>query len=165
MGQLFSLSIKHRLIAVVFLFGIAMLTILANVLINTNAVVNQFNEYDQAAVNSQKYILLISRDMNYVSRLSRSIMLGDDFSKNYSSLDKNISNIYSHFEKLENAIALIADEKERAVLNRLVDDSKAATKAFLEDGRARMLALQSVERTPAVLQAAWQSYSVGATPF
>ncbi|WP_438673726.1 methyl-accepting chemotaxis protein [Shewanella sp.] len=92
-------------------------------------------------------------------------MLGDDFSKNYSSLDKNISNIYSHFEKLENAIALIADEKERAVLNRLVDDSKAATKAFLEDGRARMLALQSVERTPAVLQAAWQSYSVGATPF
>ncbi|MGL5409237.1 MAG: methyl-accepting chemotaxis protein [Shewanella sp.] len=165
MGQLFSLSIKHRLIAVVFLFGVAMLTILANVLINTNAVVNQFNEYDQAAVNSQKYILLISRDMNYVSRLSRSIMLGDDFSKNYSSLDKNISNIYSHFEKLENAIALIADEKERAVLNRLVDDSKAATKAFLEDGRARMLALQSVERTPAVLQAAWQSYSVGATPF
>ncbi|MGL4835156.1 MAG: methyl-accepting chemotaxis protein, partial [Shewanella sp.] len=108
MGQLFSLSIKHRLIAVVFLFGVAMLTILANVLINTNAVVNQFNEYDQAAVNSQKYILLISRDMNYVSRLSRSIMLGDDFSKNYSSLDKNISNIYSHFEKLENAIALIA---------------------------------------------------------
>lgn len=165
MGQLFSLSIKHRLIAVVFLFGVAMLTILANVLINTNAVVNQFNEYDQAAVNSQKYILLISRDMNYVSRLSRSIMLGDDFSKNYSSLDKNISNIYSHFEKLENAIALIADEKERVVLNRLVDDSKAATKAFLEDGRARMLALQSVERTPAVLQAAWQSYSVGATPF
>jgi len=165
MGQLFSLSIKHRLIAVVFLFGVAMITILANVLINTNAVVNQFNEYDQAAVNSQKYILLISRDMNYVSRLSRSIMLGDDFSKNYSSLDKNISNIYSHFEKLENAIALIADEKERAVLNRLVDDSKAATKAFLEDGRARMLALQSVERTPAVLQAAWQSYSVGATPF
>ncbi|MGL4613918.1 MAG: methyl-accepting chemotaxis protein [Shewanella sp.] len=165
MGFSFSLSIKNKLIAVMILFSVAIISILVNVLVNANAVVSKFNEYDQAAVNSQKYILLISRDMNYVSRVSRSIMLGDDFSKNLSLLDKNISNIYSHFDKLSGSLALIADPQERTELNQLVAASKVATQAFLEDGRARMLELQSVERTPEVLQVAWDNYSLGATPF
>ncbi|WP_076414179.1 methyl-accepting chemotaxis protein [Shewanella sp. UCD-KL12] len=165
MAFLSSWSIKRKLMTVMLVFGLAGVTILVDVIINTNFVTDKFNEYDQAGVNSQKYILSISRDMNYVSRLSRSIMLGDDFSKNYSLLDTRISDIYGHFDNLESSLKLVTDTDARNNLNRLVGNSKNATKTFLEDGRARMLQLKSVDRTPEVLQQAWESYRKGASPF
>ncbi|CAM3454112.1 methyl-accepting chemotaxis protein [Shewanella violacea] len=165
MGFLSSWSIKRKLMAVMLVFGLAGLTILVDVLMNTNFVAEKFEEYDQAAVSSQKYILFISRDINYVSRLSRSIMLGDDFDKNYSLLDTRIRAIYSHFDNLEASVRLVSDKEARSRLNQLIAPSKQATKAFLEDGRARMLQLKSVDRTPEVLQGAWISYRKGASPF
>ena len=165
MEFLSSWSIKRKLMAVMLVFGLAGMTILVDVIVNTNFVADKFNEYDQAGVSSQKYVLSISRDMNYVSRLSRSIMLGDDFSKNYSLLDTRIRDIYSHFDHLEESLNLISDSNARSRLNQLAANSKQATKTFLEDGRTRMLQLESVDRTPEVLQAAWASYRTGASPF
>ena len=40
-----------------------------------------FELYQQTAVSGETSILQISRDMNYCSRLTRSIMLGDNFDK------------------------------------------------------------------------------------
>lgn len=165
MAFLSSWSIKRKLMAVMLVFGLAGVTILVDVIVNTNFVADKFNEYDKAGVSSQKYILSISRDMNYVSRLSRSIMLGDNFDKNYSLLETRIEDIYGHFENLEDSLRLISDSNARNQLNQLAGNSRQATKAFLEDGRARMQQLKSIERTPEVLQAAWASYSKGASPF
>ncbi|AQS40681.1 methyl-accepting chemotaxis protein [Shewanella psychrophila] len=165
MEFLSSWSIKRKLMAVMLVFGLAGVTILVDVIVNTNFVAEKFDEYDQAGVNSQKYILSISRDMNYVSRLSRSIMLGDDFDKNYSLLDTRIRDIYSHFDNLEASLKIVSDKEARNGLNQLMTNSKQATKAFLEDGRARMLQLKSVDRNSDVLQAAWSSYRKGASPF
>ncbi|SQH74471.1 Methyl-accepting chemotaxis protein [Shewanella benthica] len=165
MEFLSSWSIKRKLMAVMLVFGLAGVTILVNVIINTNFVADKFDEYDQAGVSSQKYILSISRDMNYVSRLSRSIMLGDDFDKNYSLLDTRIRDIYSHFDNLEASLRQVSDRDAQNRLNQLMANSKQATKAFLEDGLARMLQLKSVDRNPDVLQEAWSSYRTGASPF
>ncbi|MCL1140914.1 methyl-accepting chemotaxis protein [Shewanella pneumatophori] len=165
MDWLASLSIKRKLMAVMLVFGMAACAILVDVVYSTQDVEQRFDEYDQAAVNSQKYLLSINRDMNYVSRLSRSIMLGDDFTKNYGLLETRIEDIYSHFEGLDLAINAINNQAERQNIRQLADLSQQATEAFLEDGRQRMLALKSVDRTPEVLQVAWVEYSKGASPF
>ncbi|ABV39065.1 methyl-accepting chemotaxis sensory transducer [Shewanella sediminis HAW-EB3] len=165
MHFLSSWSIKQKLTTVMVVFGLAGLVILTNVIINTGFVEDKFNEYDKAGVTSQKYILSISRDMNYCSRLSRSIMLGDDFDKNFGLLETRIADIYRHFEGLESSLSLISEPDVKANLKKLASNSKQATKAFLEDGRQRMSKLSSVERTPDVLQAAWTSYRKGASPY
>ncbi len=165
MDWLASLSIKRKLMAVMLVFGLAGGAILVDVVYTTAEVEQRFNEYDQAAVSSQKYLLSINRDMNYVSRLSRSIMLGDDFGKNYDLLDTRIQDIYNHFEGLDTSINAIVNDAERRNIRQLADKSQQATQAFLEDGRNRMLALKSIERTPEVLQQAWAEYRVGASPF
>ncbi|GIU10024.1 methyl-accepting chemotaxis protein [Shewanella glacialipiscicola] len=165
MEWLASLSIKRKLFAVMLVLGLTGCAILSEVFFSTIRVEQRFNEYDQAAVNSQKYLLSISRDMNYVSRLSRSIMLGDDFNKNFALLETNIEEIYRHFENLDASIGFIVKESDKKILNRLAANSTQATKAFLEDGRVRMLELKSVERTPETLQIAWREYSEGASPF
>lgn len=165
MDWLASFSIKRKLMAVMLVFGFAGCAILVDVVNSTAAVEQRFNEYDQAAVSSQKYLLSINRDMNYVSRLSRSIMLGDDFSKNYKLLETRIQDIYNHFEGLDTAISAIDNDESRSEIRQLADLSQQATEAFLEDGRNRMLALKSVERSPEVLQQAWAEYRVGASPF
>jgi len=165
MDFLSSWSIKQKLTAVMVVFGLAGLVILVNVIINTGFVEDKFNEYDQAGVSSQKYMLSISRDMNYCSRLSRSIMLGDDFEKNFGLLETRIADIDRHFEGLESSLSLISEPDVKANLRQLASNSKQATKAFLEDGRQRMSKLKSIERTPDVLQAAWASYRKGASPY
>ncbi|ABZ74635.1 methyl-accepting chemotaxis sensory transducer [Shewanella halifaxensis HAW-EB4] len=165
MDWLVSLSIKRKLMAVMLVFGFTGCAILVDVVFRTAEVEQSFNEYDQAAVNSQKYLLSISRDMNYVSRLSRSIMLGDDFSKNFNLLETRIQDIYKHFDDLDTSIDFIVMDADRQHIYQLTNNSKQATTAFLEDGRTRMLALKSVERTPEVLQKAWTEYSKGASPF
>jgi len=165
MDFLSSWSIKQKLTAVMVVFGLAGLVILVNVIINTGFVEDKFNEYDQAGVSSQKYMLSISRDMNYCSRLSRSIMLGDDFEKNFGLLETRIADIDRHFEGLESSLSLISEPDVKANLRQLASNSKQATKAFLEDGRQRMSKLRSIERTPDVLQAAWASYRKGASPY
>ena len=165
MDWLASLSIKRKLMAVMLVFGLAGCAILVDVVYTTDEVEQRFNEYDQAAVSSQKYLLSINRDMNYVSRLSRSIMLGDDFSKNYNLLDARIQDIYNHFEGLDTAIGAIVNDTARRNIRQLAEQSLQSTKAFLEDGRNRMLALKSLDRRPEVLQQAWAEYRVGASPF
>ncbi|WP_108944996.1 methyl-accepting chemotaxis protein [Shewanella halifaxensis] len=165
MDWLAQLSIKRKLMAVMLVFGLAASAILGDVIYSTQDVEQRFDEYDQAAVSSQKYLLSINRDMNYVSRLSRSIMLGDDFTKNYGLLETRIQDIYGHFEGLDKAINAINSQSERQSIRQLADLSQQATEAFLEDGRQRMLALKSVERTPEVLQLAWAEYRKGASPF
>ncbi|MEC4726326.1 methyl-accepting chemotaxis protein [Shewanella sp. D64] len=165
MRFLSTISIKLKLLSVMLVFVLSGVVILANVVINTKGVETRFNEYDQAGVTSEKYILMISRDMNYVSRLSRSIMLGDDYDKNFSLLEVWIDSIYSHFDALESATQLITDPATRMRISQLAQESKRATEDFMEDGRQRMLQLKSVERTPEVLQQAWKAYRQGATPF
>ncbi|MGR6839186.1 methyl-accepting chemotaxis protein [Aliivibrio wodanis] len=131
---------------------------------NSGKTEQSFNEYDQAAVESQKYILMINRDMNYTSRLTRSIMLGDDFNKNFTKLENYIDAIDSHFANFTQAASKLRDKKVAKQLTQLAKRSEKDTMAFLNDGRQRMAAIQHIDRTPEVLQDTWQGYKTGASP-
>ncbi|WP_394204194.1 methyl-accepting chemotaxis protein [Shewanella waksmanii] len=165
MSKLSSWSIKRKLIVVMAVFAIAGLTILIDVVVNTQFVENKFNEYDQAGVTSQRAILMINRDMNYVSRLTRSIMLGDDYDNNSRLLEQRIADIDNHFDTLQQAIGLMSDPIAQQQLASLASQARNTTLLFLHDGRDRMAALANKPRTAEVLAQAWQDYRVGASPF
>ena len=159
-----SVTIKTRLWAVIGVVAVASLAIVFIINTHMSRTESSFNEYDAAAVSGQKYILMISRDMNYGSRLTRSIMLGDDFGNNFSKLEERIDDIYSHFDKLKTAMKAVSNPEVAAKLIKAAEESERDAKAFLEDGRNRMLAIKDVERTPEVLAQAWQGYHKAASP-
>jgi len=159
------LSIKLKLQLITALVVTSILGITLIMFSNAGVIQKNFNEYDQAAVESQKLIIMINRDMNYVSRLNRSILLGDNFSKNFNKSDVYRKNIKEHFSKLKVAINAISDERKSSALKKLVDKSESDTIAFINDGYDRMSQLESVDRSPQVLAKAWQGYKEGASPF
>jgi len=108
---------------------------------------------------------MINRDMNYVSRLNRSIMLGDDFFKNFNKSDVYRGNIAGHFAKLKVTLNAISDKRKLDALNKLVAKSESDTINFINDGYERMSKLESIDRTPQALANAWNGYKVGASPF
>ena len=159
-----SYSIKIRLS---LLFGAPLLALLfIAVFMGTRlgSIEQDFQEFNDAGVKSQKYTLMISRDMNYVSRLTRSIMLADTYGKNMEKLDKRIASIYSHFDNLETTTNAINDRDFASTYRKAIQASKRDTGTFLEDGRSRMLALRGLARTDAVLKNAWLNYKQAASP-
>lgn len=125
---------------------------------------SNFTEYDEAGVSAQKYTLMISRDMNYCSRLTRSIMLGDDYEKNMGKLNTRIASISEHFANLKLSTKALIDSKAAASLLAAINDSEKDTMAFLQDGLQRMKALATQERNTDILQAAWEGYRKAASP-
>ncbi|MDH5229490.1 MAG: methyl-accepting chemotaxis protein [Gammaproteobacteria bacterium] len=157
-------SIKFRLS---LLFGIPLAAMLFLAFFLANHLTNiqqSFNEFNDAGVQSQKFSLMISRDMNYVSRLTRSIMLGDDYQKNLDKLNTRIDSIFSHFKNLQNSTAAISDQAFARNYLQAINESEQDTRAFLEDGRSRMLFLGRVNRTERVLNQAWLDYKKAASP-
>ncbi len=80
---------------------------------------SSFTDMKDKAVAGKVTVLEINRDMNYVSRLTRNIMLGSDIDRDLSKMEKRINNIEKGFEKLEKIPTgnkeLIAETKKRVL--------------------------------------------------
>jgi len=157
-------TIKTRLTVGLSLLVVVLLGIISFVNFRVLSLENSFQEYNDVAVAGQKYTLMISRDMNYVSRLTRSIMLNDSYKKNLDKMQTRIANIESHFKNLKSAGGLLPEGDTKNQLLTAIDQSLNDTMAFLSDGRTRMKNLGSVERTPEVLTQAWNDYRKAASP-
>lgn len=123
----------------------------------------RFKMYSSVAVVLEVSTLKINRDMNYVSRLTRSIMLGDAYQKNLSKMNERISAINSSFNELSNAANFIEEPQFRSQLNQLNNNSKASTLRFLEASKSLMMSL-SGQSTDAELKAAWREYKEKYSP-
>jgi methyl-accepting chemotaxis protein len=123
-----------------------------------------FTSLLRLGVTAETKTLEIARDMNYVSRLTRSIMLGDNYDKDMADIEAYSGKIVDAYAALKEAEAAAGDKAHAAELDAAVEESLADTRAFVDDGRNRMKALGTVDRTPEVLAAAWQDYHKEATP-
>ena len=79
----------------------------------------------------------VGREVNYVSRLTRNIMLGSNFDKDAKNLDETIDKIEASFKKLAEAAK---SEKEK----KLVEQAHVDAMAFVNDGRTRVLATKDM---------------------
>jgi methyl-accepting chemotaxis protein len=164
MGLLKKLSVKVRIAGLTIILLGCMVFLAGFFLVDLDHIDSNFEEYTQAAVPAELLTLKINRDMNYVSRLTRSIMLGDDYDKNMGRLDSRIADIYGYFSELREVVGGVSDPELASQLIELIEASEKDTRAFLEDGRQRMQTLGSVERTPETLQEAWLAYGKAASP-
>jgi len=121
--------------------------------------------YKEVAVQGESSILKISRDMNYCSRLTRSIMLGGNYDKNHKKLLKRIDDIKSHFSMLKSSSMLLDSLHPNASsISTAIQKSQTDTMAFLDDGLRRMNELGSTNRSQEIRNAAWKDYKATASP-
>ncbi len=121
------------------------------------------NELD-AAETLRVDTAAITADVNYVSRLTRSIMLGDNLEKNLSALDERRSRIEKRFQNMAANIQALASQSNASALPALLEESRKTTLSFVDDGIQRMRALGPGPHTLEQRDAAWQAYHKNATP-
>src|SRR5574344_228949 len=136
-GLNFTISKKMMLFAVVIFVTILITGLLKfNNLLNTE---KNFNIFKDRAVAGKFYVLEVEKELNFVARNSRDIMLGNAYENNIKNLEKSRDNIIKSFDGL-----LQTSQNE--------------------DGYKKMKSLETVERTPEVLAAMYQAYKKDATP-
>ncbi|WP_310440703.1 methyl-accepting chemotaxis protein [Sulfuricurvum sp.] len=95
------------------------------------------SQYDDLQTNSTEGALLaleIEKDLNYVSRTSRDIMLGGSYDKNIAKLGERIEKINAAFAKLEKTST---DQKSKVLL----EHAKHSTTQFLDNSYTMMKSL------------------------
>ena len=146
-------------------FGISVAVLLIiSLIVKYNALSSankNFDTYSEKAVAGKILVLQIGKDLNYVSRCTRDIMLGNAYEKNIKKIEKSRANILKSFNDLRGTITGTPNEK--AKLEALAK-SKQYTLAFIDDGYNKMKSLQNTERTPKVLSEMYQQYKKDATP-
>ena len=154
-GLNFTIAKKMMLFAVVIFVTILITGLLKfNNLLNTE---KNFNIFKDRAVAGKFYVLEVEKELNFVARNSRDIMLGNSYDNNIKNLEKNRENIIKSFDGL---LQTSQNEAEKNV----VLEVKKTVLDFIEDGYKKMKSLQTVERTPEILAAMYQAYKKDATP-
>lgn len=114
-----------------------------------------FDEMEKRNITSKVATLAINRDVNYISRLTRNIMLGSNLEKDMKKLDEQITEIQKNFAILHSALA---DTPEA----NLAKEAESSSLSFVEDGRQfskRMAQLPKEER-----HTGFPDYQASATP-
>ncbi|MFY9078280.1 methyl-accepting chemotaxis protein [Aliarcobacter cryaerophilus] len=154
-GLNFTIAKKMMLFAIVIFVTIFITGVLKfNNLLNTE---KNFNIFKDRAVAGKFYVLEVERELNFVARNSRDIMLGNSYENNIKNLEKSRENIIKSFD------GLLQTSQNEAEKN-IVFEVKKTVLDFIEDGYKKMKSLETVERTPEVLAAMYQAYKKDATP-
>lgn len=120
-----------------------------------------FEKYSDVAVALEVTTLEINRDTNYVSRLNRSIMLGDNYQQNMSKMRERINNIKNLFDSLETIQAKDPNIDNR--LAQMIRQSKSSTMRFLNQSLQLVQSL-SADSSKQALENAWQTYKSDLSP-
>ncbi len=156
-----NLSIKNKLqlfgVLIFLIMGI-MAGVKSYILKETKA---NFDIYSKNAANGKILVVEIGKDLNYISRCTRDIMLGNTYNKNIKKIEKSIASIDKNFKKLEQTFenSFNAEKKKK-----LLKNAKTKMLAFIHDGYDKMKSLKNIERTPTVLAQMYQKYKQDATP-
>ncbi len=123
--MLSNISIKTKL---KLLFGVIITSYFVMALLTMfllGKIENGFKTMRDRAVAGKVITLEINRDMNYVSRLTRNIMLGSDIEKDLKKMKDRIDRIERGFDKLES----ISDTDKE-----LIKETKKRVLAFIKKG-------------------------------
>ncbi len=163
MLSLNEISVKAKISLLTGVLLVALVVVAAFTVFQLLSIKSAFTQYSQSAVLLETTILEVNHDMNYVSRLTRSIMLGDDYQKNHNKLDQRISDISAHFDKLDRTADIVADESIKGQLKSLTQKSKKSTMTFLTES-LRLMDTLSQQSTDNERQLAWHKYKKEFSP-
>lgn len=124
-------SIKQRInylitIVTVSVVGAALFAFFA-----LQSIGHQYNDLQDHSIHGAIQVLEIQRDLNYVSRTSRDILLGGNYEKDMSKLRDRTSAIRRNFDKLSKTI-------DDTTSLRLIKEAQRSTLSFLDNSYSMM---------------------------
>ena len=143
---------------VIFIVVLSVTIFKYNIIDNTK---KDFNIYSQKAVSGKILILQIEKELNYISRSARDILLGNNYAKNIVEIENSKNSIIKSYDLLKQTVIDTQDEEIRLAQ---IEQSKEKTLLFINDSFNKMKALYSIERTPSVLANMYQIYNTESSP-
>lgn len=129
-----NMSIKTRMNYLVTAATVAVVGASIFVFFAMSSLQNQYDELQSKTITGAITAQDIEKELNYISRTSRDIMLGGDYAHNIEKLDKHSEIINADFTILEKTV-LHDDEKE------MVSKAKESTSLYLDKTLKMMKAL------------------------
>lgn len=149
------MSIKFKMVAISVLVLVAIGCLSVISLVEMNSFKHSYNEIMRLEVDGKIDVLEINRDVNYVSRLSRNIMLGSNIQKDLGKFRKMQDRITDNYASLK---ARAVDSNERDMLSK----AEKATMQFVNQGYEFSQNLQNVDVSGRYSH--YSIYSKSATP-
>jgi len=153
-----NISLLKQMIAFGVVTVVVLLVSLYNQISEINDIETKFNKYSTKTVNGKIEILNIQANLNYVSRCTRDIMLGNAYDKNINKIQARLNSINKSYDEL---IKLTKNNKN---LSNTIAKSKVEAIAFINDGFNKMKSLKSTSRNPQILADMYQMYKKDASP-
>lgn len=149
------MTIKKKLYGAGLIFFIAFISFAAVNTYHLKQIKQDFSKVKDYSIKGKVALLEINRDVNYVSRLTRNIMLGSDYEKDLIKLKERIKSIEDAYTRLENT-ALHASEAQ------LIQRAKKSSLDFVYDGLRHVQKLRTVPADERHLS--YTDYNKTATP-
>ncbi len=149
-------SIKQKLMIItgglIMMYGFTFVLVLYLI----GYIKDEFQHYKEFAYKGEVYTMSINKELNYVSRLTRDIMLGNDFEKNMKKLEESSSKIKKDFENL----LKITEPKDTPITK----ESFEKTMKFVDVAIQTVGKLKSTGVSRESLDALYAEYKQVATP-
>jgi len=129
-----SISVKKRMNYLVTAATLAIIGASIFVYVALSSLENQYTELQEKTIAGAMLTLEIEKDLNYISRTSRDIILGNDYQNNLEKLEKRSQTIALAFSQLEKTIT---DPTEK----ELFSDAKGSTTTFVDNTLKMMQSL------------------------
>ena len=117
----------------------------------------RFIEYQNSAVESKVISLKLAKDLNYISRCTRDIMLGNDYDMNIAQIKERIYLMEQNYATLFERVATF-----KHIDLQLLHEANKSTMAFVYDGFNRVLPLK--DGSDEYLKSTYLAYKSEATP-
>jgi methyl-accepting chemotaxis protein len=133
-NTLHHLSIRQRMRYLVIAATFAVISAAVFVFFALSSIETQYDNLQKNSTQGALLALEIEKDLNYISRTSRDIMLGGNYDKNMGKLDE-------HIKKINAAFVLLEQTSNDSKSKTLIDHAKKSTTQFLENSYAMMKSL------------------------
>ena len=152
-----NMSIKKKMNYLIALASTSIFTATIFVFISMTSIENEYSHLHKNSMAAGLKTLQIEKDLNYVSRTTRDIMLGGDYSKDMTKLSETINKIRTNFNDLEK---LMAEDTSLS----LVKKAKSSTLDFLDNSYSMMNNLTS-EQIHNDTVTIYKKYKTDLTPY
>jgi len=150
------LSIYKKMNYFIAMVTVSVFSAAVSIFIAMGHIDSQYEHLHENSMIGGLTTLKIEKDLNYVSRLSRDIMLGGGYDKNLENLEKTLHEIESGFVTLEKlmkkeaSLGIVEEAKNSTMLflNNTLTMMKKLTPKEIEENKTQIYANYSKELTP-----------------
>ncbi|MDD2789977.1 MAG: methyl-accepting chemotaxis protein [Sulfurimonas sp.] len=151
------LSIQKKMNYFILMVTVSVFSATIFVFLSMSYIETKYNFLHQNSMKGAIETLEVEKNLNYVSRMTRDIMLGGDYKKGMEKLTKSIDDVGHLFQDLEK---LANDENSAS----MIKDAKTSTMLFLENSKVMMqnLTPEQISTSKAEI---YHTYKTELTPY